>query len=60
MFGNRSELHRIISCFLVGDSLDEIAKRRCVTWVVSMHNPVLDILWGLNKCPREVDLQHKF
>lgn len=30
--------------------LDEIAKGKIVTWVVSMHSLVLDILWGLNKC----------
>ena len=38
-------------------SLDEIAKGKNVTWVVSMHSPVLDILGGLNKCPTEVDLR---
>lgn len=37
--------------------LDEIAKGKIVTWVVSMHSLVLDILWGLNKCLTEVDLQ---
>lgn len=44
--------------FLLGNSvnysLDEIAKGKSVTWVVSMHNSVLDILWRLNKCPIEV------